>query len=425
MIRDWTVLVYMSANNNLGLGLKGCLKHQLGDLEPSDRVTIAVESSHLRVPHWTHPDSVVHTRSEVGHHQLENVEKLPYANMGDGATLVDFLQWGIQKYPAKNYMVVLQGHTSAWTGGLSDDVSRVDAAGQPAPTRDSLPPWGDGNFSAHLTAPQMRRVFDQVRDETGVTPSLLAFDSCLSGSLELLRELDGAADWIVASEDRMYSPSRSAESSLDYAAPLKSIFQKLSDRVDSGQEVSADQCAADWVEASSTSWTTPTMSAFRAPEARQLTRKLDDMATRLLDASPQVLSKVLERTRNFSEGHSDRNYDLDAHLYDLGDLLAQIEAEPDLSIAHQAVRESRAALEAYRPHHQAQNQIHTVYRWSFAEEDHGLRDYPSDRTSGLTVWLPDNPTVLEFQKKLGRDYQELAFADGPWSKLIDHLTSRG
>src|SRR5690606_689092 len=105
-VRDWTVLVYMTSNNNLANGAKGLLRHQLGELEPSDRVSIAVEYSHLRgEPNYIWPDAVTHRRCEVQPHGLKTVEERPYENMAAPQTLESFLRWGIRKYPAKRYVV--------------------------------------------------------------------------------------------------------------------------------------------------------------------------------------------------------------------------------------------------------------------------------------------------------------------------------
>ncbi len=421
MIRDWTVLVYMNSNNNLSEGLKGCLKHQLADLEPSDRVTIAVESSHLPQPNCLSQDRVEHARSVVANKRLEQVERLPYANMASPQTLEDFLKWGIKKYPAKQYMVVLQGHTTAWACGLPDDASRVDSLGRPAPPVGSLPYGGDGNSSARLAAPQLRKAFENVEQDLGVVPGVIAFDSCLAASAELLDELKGRAGIVIASADRMFSPSSGASDSLDYAVPLKPIFQEMSDRLASGQEVTPEVCAADWVKASRKSWTTPTLSAFRTSQSAAMRESLERMAEQLIKLPKEALLKALGRTRHYGGPQADPRYDLNRHLYDVGDLLNQILAEPELNSAHEAARQSREQFHAYRLEHQAQSKIKRIHRYTYSEEYKGTEVYPADRTSGLNVWLPSNLEVIKFQNQLGRDYGEMGFAQGPWSALIDHL----
>lgn len=422
MIRDWSVLVYMAANNNLGEGLKGCLKHQLGDLEPSDRVTIAVESSHLTQVGYTHPDRVSHTRSIVARKGLTELEKMPYRNMADPATLEDFLVWGIKKFPAKRTMIVLQGHGAAWTPTLPDQVTRIDDQGQATLSPGGMPRGGDGKRSAAMPLPQLRATLERVYERTGVMPAVLAFDSCLMGNAEVLHELSGITEVLIASEDRMHSPERTAENSLDYAAPLKTIFQTMSDRLEAGEDVTPQTCAGDWVASARRTWTTPTLSAFACDKAPALSQSLDALAETLL-GRPEQVKAVLARTHHLGGDSSYPEYDPMRHLYDLGHLLDNILAEPALASSHQAARDARERYLETRIAHQSQPEIHTVYHFSYGTEDKGRKPFPAETTTGLSVWLPDNPKIVALEKKYDADYNTLRFPqDTSWGRLVAEVS---
>jgi hypothetical protein len=46
----------------------------------------------------------------------EVVEDLGEVNMADGQTLVDFVTWAIQNYPADKYALILSDHGMGWPG---------------------------------------------------------------------------------------------------------------------------------------------------------------------------------------------------------------------------------------------------------------------------------------------------------------------
>lgn len=45
--------------------------------------------------------------------EFEMVEEAPLASMADPETLTDFIRWGVQKYPAKKYALILWDHGAA------------------------------------------------------------------------------------------------------------------------------------------------------------------------------------------------------------------------------------------------------------------------------------------------------------------------
>lgn len=425
-VREWTVLVYMNANNNLANGAKGLLRNQLGALEPCDQVSIAVEYSHLRgEPGYVWPDAATHRRCEVGDRKLETVEQLPYQNMASPRTLEDFLRWGIQRYPAKRYLVVVQGHGSAWRRSLPDDATRFDASGRELPKSGDAP---EGSRPATLGVDEIGGVLDRIARDTGVTPDILAFDSCLMSNLEAACELQDRAGLLVGSEDVMTSPMwQRAEHTLDYAVPLKGILQKLSDRLAAGQDVSPRTVAGDWVDECSRSWTTPTQTALDTKALPALTKAVDTLAGALLQAPEDAVRALTEKTRHFGDG-GDRwakEWDSKRHLYDLVDLARQVQADPRLQGAHAAARETVLAVEAARVAHEAQDTLQSVWRFSYgAEEPHEVRDYDEQRTHGVSIYLPDNPKIQERNREEGSDYDALRFArETRWPRLVQRVAT--
>ena len=54
----------------------------------------------------------------------EELADLGEVNMSDGKTLVDFVTWAMENYPADKYALILSDHGMGWPGGWSDPTSR-------------------------------------------------------------------------------------------------------------------------------------------------------------------------------------------------------------------------------------------------------------------------------------------------------------
>jgi hypothetical protein len=103
-------------------------------------------------------------------------------NMGSPATLSDFIIWAKTNNPAAtNYALVLTDHGGGWRGTCIDN---VDASGA-----------GDWMTMADLTT-----ALSVAKSGTGVTFSMLGFDSCLMADTEVAYQVKNYANVMVASE---------------------------------------------------------------------------------------------------------------------------------------------------------------------------------------------------------------------------------
>ncbi len=106
------------------------------------------------------------------------LEELPKdAKMKDPAVLKDFISWGMQKYPANYYKVVVMAHGGAWMGasGMSPD--------------DMAMGIEQGTAQASYITGEDKQI------------DLLTFNSCYMGNLEALSELRDTAKVTLASEN--------------------------------------------------------------------------------------------------------------------------------------------------------------------------------------------------------------------------------
>lgn len=110
---------------------------------------------------------------------LELLDEQSLQSMGSADTLGDFLKWGVKKYPADKYMLVLWDHG----GGSVDGVIFDERYGYDRLTLDEL---------------------EQGVKAAGVTFEAIGFDACLMATLETAAKLAPYAKYMVASEE--YEP---------------------------------------------------------------------------------------------------------------------------------------------------------------------------------------------------------------------------
>ncbi len=116
-------------------------------------------------------------RFEVHKGGLKKIASIEDDNMGTSKTLLDFLTWGNEKYPADDRILIIWGQGGGPTGGTAYD-ARHDY--------DSL------------TAGEIGYALGK----SGLSYSMVGFDSCLSASLENAAAIAPYAEYMAASEEQ-------------------------------------------------------------------------------------------------------------------------------------------------------------------------------------------------------------------------------
>jgi hypothetical protein len=128
---DWTVLIYMNGKNSLEEALKNNWD-QMARVGDSDRVHILVEMGRLgATPDFGGWSGVKRFRVRLDEQAIAESALVDVAasggntDMGDPATLGDFIRWGQNLYPARHYMLVIWNHGQGWRYELARATSRV------------------------------------------------------------------------------------------------------------------------------------------------------------------------------------------------------------------------------------------------------------------------------------------------------------
>lgn len=109
------------------------------------------------------------------------ISDLGEVDSGDVQTLVDFVIWAIDTYPAQHYVLILSDHGGGWFGGYTD---------------------GDNGNTDGIYLPALESALDYIIRQTGIGKfDLFGFDACLMAQIEVWSVVAPYAEIGVASEE--------------------------------------------------------------------------------------------------------------------------------------------------------------------------------------------------------------------------------
>jgi hypothetical protein len=116
MSREWTVMIYMAGDNNLdGQGITDL--QDIKRVGSTDEVAILAQFDRAAANRPTHRYYLQHRSI----HERISEDVVPplsvETNTGSPEALTDFIQWGMQEYPAEKYIVIIWGHGT----GINDE----------------------------------------------------------------------------------------------------------------------------------------------------------------------------------------------------------------------------------------------------------------------------------------------------------------
>ena len=259
--KEWTLLIYIAGDNDLArFGLIDI--NEMEKVGSTDEVDIVVQfdgsekyspgaSKSVRL-HIERDNDSLNINSPV-------VDKLGEVNMGQKKTFAKFVKWGVKKYPAKKYAVVLWNHGNGWyedvdSSGLdftsphdvqgivnaieqmddkadtksvlNDEIQRrrvetevgkkfhVRPFGGQAPEAEvEDTPFGEDTDDAvcfdqslfgkaALSTTDIREVLEDVKENlpSGQTIEIVGFDACLMAMVEVFHELRNVANYGIGSQ---------------------------------------------------------------------------------------------------------------------------------------------------------------------------------------------------------------------------------
>jgi hypothetical protein len=181
----WTIMVYLDADNNLeSEAIDDFL--EMASVGSSQNVNIVAQLDRRPGYDTRYDDWTTTKRYHITKGQTPTVanalEDIGEANMGDPATLSDFMGWAKANYPATNYALILWDHGDGWRqlqGSLNFKAVCWDDTSQ-----DEL---------------YMSEVKSGLSSGGGA--GTIGFDACLMGMVEVAYEIRDLGQVMVASEE--------------------------------------------------------------------------------------------------------------------------------------------------------------------------------------------------------------------------------
>lgn len=176
----WTILVYSAGNNNLDKSLNNTSYvienvHGLEKIGSTDEVQVVVMLASFKtggVGKYYHIEK--HTSEMLDSVSSSVLEDLGTKDMSDPTTLKDFVQYGVENYPADHYMLIIDDHGGGWRGACLDEQN------------------GAGDM---MTLPEVKSALSW---DSAPKFDLIVFHASLMSMVEVAYELKGCADYLVA-----------------------------------------------------------------------------------------------------------------------------------------------------------------------------------------------------------------------------------
>ncbi|MFA6990980.1 MAG: clostripain-related cysteine peptidase [Candidatus Babeliales bacterium] len=181
-LAEWTVLVYLQADNNLAPFAEYNIKDMQGGIYAnSSLVNILVQ--------WDQPRNNRTWRYKiVKNGRIEDESLTSEMGINPGQEIVTCASWVKRKYPAKKYAFVLWNH-----GNGCSDARSVDEK-----DRGILYDYTQNTF---LTNQAMTQAFTQMKAILGHSVDIVGMDACMMNMIEVAYQLRGLVNVMVSSEE--------------------------------------------------------------------------------------------------------------------------------------------------------------------------------------------------------------------------------
>lgn len=204
---EWTVMLYMAADNNLEPAVARDLEEvRTASIHSKVNVIIQVDTR-----------SGSTKRYRVANGNLELLADLGELDMSYPDTLRDFVAASIRDYPAPKTALILWGHGNGWQSRVDKRVFAVaeDLSG--------------GGSRYPMSNRALTQALSDARLQTGQGIDILGFDACIMATLEAAFEFRSSASFLVASQELVQGNGWN----------YKDFLSRLSDN----PEMGAEECA--------------------------------------------------------------------------------------------------------------------------------------------------------------------------------------
>jgi len=170
---EWTVAIYAGLDEEEVASFGDPILAKLLEADALPDVQLLVEHDTAL------SDGVIRTEVSYQLQPQKIVTTFPELDSADQNNFANFLAWVKQRQTGRGLIVILMTHSWGWKGIIQDF---------------TIPNAPDANTM--MTFPN----FGQALRDSGLKTNILFLDSCVAGNVEIMQDLRGTADFIVASQ---------------------------------------------------------------------------------------------------------------------------------------------------------------------------------------------------------------------------------
>ncbi len=422
--QKWLVMLYQDADDKI---LEEDIFTDLNEAErvgSSDRVQIVAQLDRFKGGFkgdgdWTTAKRFYLTQdNDLKRINSEEVADLGEVNMSDGQkTLVDFVSWAAQTYPADKYVLILSDHGMGWPGGWSD-ADPGPRGSRDVPNIPLASAIGDDLYLMELD-----QALETIHAQTSIKQfELIGMDACLMSHLEVFAALAPYARYAVASQETEpalgwaytgFLKKLKANPDLDGAALGQLIVQSY---IQDDQRIVDDQARADFLRQGA-----PLGGLFGSssePSAEQLAQEMEQDVT-LTAVDLAALPGLLDSVNNFSFAlqSADQSIVARARTYaqSFTNIFGKDVPPPYIDLGHSAMLLQRKS--GHKNVTQAADGVLAAMKKAVIAEKHGTQ---KPGATGISIYFP-NSQLYESPMAGPESYTAIArrFADESlWDEFL-------
>lgn len=197
---EWTIMLYQDADDEV---LEQDIMIDFNEAErvgSTDQVNIVSQVDRFEgafdgMGDWTGTKRFYITQDDdMDNIASEELADLGEVNMADSQTLVDFIAWSVQNFPARKYALIMSDHGAGWPGGFGDP-----APGGPGPDDVVLQQMFGVD---QMWLMELDKALEEARAQTGLEQfEFIGFDACLMSQLEVFNAVAPHGRYSVASQE--------------------------------------------------------------------------------------------------------------------------------------------------------------------------------------------------------------------------------
>ena len=190
-IPEWTVMIYLDADNDLeSAGINDINEMEL--VGSSSKVNIVVQADRIPNYNFSNDDWTTTRRyyitQDSDQMQINSLligGDLGELNMGDPDTLVDFANWAVTEYPAEKYLLVIWNHGGGFRSpAYSKGIAQDDTSGKDI-----------------ITMSELEDALSAISVQMGKNIDIVGMDACSMAMIEVAYQIKDYADILVTSEE--------------------------------------------------------------------------------------------------------------------------------------------------------------------------------------------------------------------------------